>query len=265
MYARHFLIWTSVDPHAEKYYSISPYAYCEGNPVSFFDPNGLYPASVLVYNPNDGKYRFTQSAACLLSLVSGVSRFYIENVIIQERGVGHYLPSYSSNNGGGAITLGHSSYKATITYTQNYFADDPTAYDNHGYGQNIQEWLGISAHEVGHIPQIDEAGGLFSYVGEMVKQYAQSGHNDAPNEKEADKGYTNFTQFNTFVNKTYGSGALTDLFNSKTTESKKTSTIEKWYGAFQDQKQQATKSFMNNFKNQESGTYKWDGTNWVKQ
>jgi len=29
-----------VDPLAEKYYSISPYAYCMGNPVRFIDPNG---------------------------------------------------------------------------------------------------------------------------------------------------------------------------------------------------------------------------------
>jgi hypothetical protein len=29
-----------VDPHVEKYYSISPYAYCEGNPVNATDPNG---------------------------------------------------------------------------------------------------------------------------------------------------------------------------------------------------------------------------------
>ena len=32
--------FTSVDPLAEKYYSISPYAYCAGNPVKFIDPNG---------------------------------------------------------------------------------------------------------------------------------------------------------------------------------------------------------------------------------
>ena len=30
----------SVDPLAEKYYSISPYAYCKGNPVNVIDPNG---------------------------------------------------------------------------------------------------------------------------------------------------------------------------------------------------------------------------------
>jgi len=33
-------IWTSVDPLAEKYYSISPYAYCLNNPVKFIDPDG---------------------------------------------------------------------------------------------------------------------------------------------------------------------------------------------------------------------------------
>ena len=33
--------WGSVDPLAEKYYSISPYAYCKGNPVMFVDPDGM--------------------------------------------------------------------------------------------------------------------------------------------------------------------------------------------------------------------------------
>ena len=32
--------WTSVDPLAEKYYEISPYAYCANNPVVFVDPDG---------------------------------------------------------------------------------------------------------------------------------------------------------------------------------------------------------------------------------
>ncbi len=33
-------MWTSVDPLAEKYYHISPYAYCAGDPVNKFDPDG---------------------------------------------------------------------------------------------------------------------------------------------------------------------------------------------------------------------------------
>ena len=32
--------WLSQDPLSEKYYSISPYAYCAGNPISLIDPNG---------------------------------------------------------------------------------------------------------------------------------------------------------------------------------------------------------------------------------
>ena len=33
--------WTAADPLSEKYYGISPYAYCLGNPISIIDPNGM--------------------------------------------------------------------------------------------------------------------------------------------------------------------------------------------------------------------------------
>lgn len=33
--------FTTMDPMSEKYYSISPYAYCANNPVRFIDPNGM--------------------------------------------------------------------------------------------------------------------------------------------------------------------------------------------------------------------------------
>ena len=33
--------FTTMDPLAEKYYSVSPYAYCAGDPVNYVDPQGL--------------------------------------------------------------------------------------------------------------------------------------------------------------------------------------------------------------------------------
>ena len=30
------------DPLSEKYYDVSPYAFCNNNPVNFVDPNGKY-------------------------------------------------------------------------------------------------------------------------------------------------------------------------------------------------------------------------------
>ena len=35
--------WTTPDPLAEKYYGISPYAFCNNNPVNFVDPDGRFP------------------------------------------------------------------------------------------------------------------------------------------------------------------------------------------------------------------------------
>ena len=35
--------WTTPDPLAEKYYSTSPYAFCNNNPVNFVDPDGRDP------------------------------------------------------------------------------------------------------------------------------------------------------------------------------------------------------------------------------
>ncbi len=36
----------SIDPMAEKYYGISPYAYCAGDPINLIDPTGMMPDSI---------------------------------------------------------------------------------------------------------------------------------------------------------------------------------------------------------------------------
>jgi RHS repeat-associated protein len=47
--------WPTVDPLAENNYSISPYAYCAGNPVNRFDPDGMD-----WYTSTDGKTVYWQ-------------------------------------------------------------------------------------------------------------------------------------------------------------------------------------------------------------
>lgn len=44
---------TTVDPLAEKYYDVSPYAWCGNNPVRFVDPTGMD----YTYNYDDGEYQ----------------------------------------------------------------------------------------------------------------------------------------------------------------------------------------------------------------
>ena len=40
MYSAADARWTTMDPLSEKYYHISPYAYCAGDPVNLVDPEG---------------------------------------------------------------------------------------------------------------------------------------------------------------------------------------------------------------------------------
>ena len=52
-------MWLSVDPMADKYPSISPYAYCAWNPIKLVDPDGRM---IDDYFSKDGKYLGTDNA-----------------------------------------------------------------------------------------------------------------------------------------------------------------------------------------------------------
>ena len=62
-------MWLSVDPMADKYPSISPYAYCAWNPVKLVDPNGCE----LDIPSSDNKNR-KQTESDILSLVNESNR-----------------------------------------------------------------------------------------------------------------------------------------------------------------------------------------------
>lgn len=60
-------MFTTMDPDAEKFYNISPYAYCMGNPVRFVDPDGKRPKA----------YEAALMAACVYG---GDNSIYMEQL-----------------------------------------------------------------------------------------------------------------------------------------------------------------------------------------
>ncbi len=78
-------MWLSVDPMADKYPGISPYAYCAWNPVKLVDPDGeeIYyceRGSIYVYSKNtDGTYGFYNKETG--EIYSGDNLRYVDNLI----------------------------------------------------------------------------------------------------------------------------------------------------------------------------------------
>ena len=65
--------WLSVDPLSDKYPQISPYAYCEWNPIKFVDPDGRKVGMSGAYRNEDGT---TSIATFYYGEVDGVRGFY---------------------------------------------------------------------------------------------------------------------------------------------------------------------------------------------
>ena len=67
-------VFTSVDPLAEKYYSISPYAYCGGNPVRYIDVNGEFIADAAGNRIFDGGKWSKNTPAGTLRIANSMSK-----------------------------------------------------------------------------------------------------------------------------------------------------------------------------------------------
>ena len=74
--------WDRVDPLCEKYYSISPYAYCGGNPVMHIDPDGR---KIVMSQNNSQEYNFQYNNAITYLKEHGCSSLisYLEDIPIE--------------------------------------------------------------------------------------------------------------------------------------------------------------------------------------
>lgn len=177
------------------------------------------------------------------------------------------LPAYKANEGGGAITIG-----TKITLTENFYSKDLREYGftssngqwistSYGNDFNFSDWVDLLSHEVGHLPQAQKYGGdnpagKVAYAVSFLLEYATTGgHDDAPREKEAEKGANSFRAFNTFVDNEFGQDAIKNLIqNDKLTDEKKIDRIHVWYDAYQQKTQPSSNGNSNSGSNSNSNS-----------
>ena len=144
--------WSTMDPLAEKYYNVSPYVYCNNNPVLYVDPNGMdwylfdnetqrYTGSqemegvhrmVVSSTDSDGNttyrfYDFNDPSADARSIKNGeINRMeyladdavemLIDNSGVKTEKARSSKWSYAANNAKGFMDYGHSSTLGKQTF-----------------------------------------------------------------------------------------------------------------------------------------------------
>ena len=90
------LQWTTMDPMAEKYYGLSPYAYCMGNPVKFIDPDGkdgvisIY-GNVIMISTNVYLYGNGATNAVLQQMQNDINRIWGGSYAVNHNGKQFYV------------------------------------------------------------------------------------------------------------------------------------------------------------------------------
>ncbi len=98
--------WTAQDPLAEKYYAVSPYAYCIGNPISLFDPNGTDVWTVDAFGNVVWK---EQSDTHCLYYVDNDGNLSEDYVTVSDRSILDDLTKTEVKTDGGTEVSSHSS------------------------------------------------------------------------------------------------------------------------------------------------------------
>jgi len=170
-------------------------------------------------------FRFKPAVAYFLSEIAKVDIGLINNCKVKSRSFVRYIPWYSAQKGGGAITLGNANWQ-TITYTENFFSDDTSIYPHTAYANKLYTWLSMSAHEVGHLTHAFQYKSIIFYLFIFIYQYGRYGHDKAPLEKEANYGSDNFLRLRKYLTASNQNEKLQHIFESDQNEKEKIKLLE---------------------------------------
>ena len=120
--------WTAIDPMAEDYHGVSPYAYCLGNPISIIDPNGRW--ITLYYNGHE--YRYQDGQFLQYQTEGNNAGSYVPTSDAQVQSLGGMLTELSKVKTG----------KSLIDYFSN---DENNAYIQFDEGNNVIDLSGVSS------------------------------------------------------------------------------------------------------------------------
>ncbi len=191
--------------------------------------------ALLIRSAGQSHYHYGPAMSRLLSLVSGVSESTIRQTKIYSRHLLRYIPMYQATKGGGAITLGNKRW-TSITYTENFFSTDQQRYGSAAYGNNLNVWLRLSAHEVGHLHHAQRFKSFLIYLFVFAYQYIRYGHDAAPLEIEADLGPSVLSKFRNFIKNNFDQDLIHDCLETQLSTAEKLAMINQWWTAWEGER-----------------------------
>ena len=148
--------WLAVDPLAEQYYGISPYAFCNNNPVNFVDPDG---EKIYFANGSSDNFKEKFSEALKLMIFSGTAGDLLR---LELSDINYYIAEVSYEKGGKWNRFNRKS--KTIYWDPNAIVET-TEY-------LYMSPMTVLAHEAAHAAIFDEV--LHSDDNEFKKNYIES-------------------------------------------------------------------------------------------
>jgi hypothetical protein len=192
-------IWLSVDAMSDKYPSLSPYAYCAGNPIRLIDPDGND-----WYEDEEGKIKWTDYTSQAQMRKNKLKGTYLGEAVVVFNGSRY--EQAGTKNGKGRFINGEGSTNANVTvygpqgaddihnytgYTMTSDADKYGAIDEGLYkgsyivpgkdGQLSSHW---ALNNSGNVPSMDNEPNTSPYAGTLYGKPFKNGiyiHSTNPN------------------------------------------------------------------------------------